>query len=141
MSEVENMPIRNLELKSASKVLSSTARVPIGGMVPAGMKRWVTFIMVDSLLIAAGEACAVHLCSVALSNPTLASAVAIGNRKYLMSWGATSVTDCNCGGLPYMSPTDGPDPDQPLFSIEGGNFLVAAATRTSGQIFIQYFDE
>jgi len=136
------MANRSRELKTVSKMIKSeTAAITLGGQVPAAMKRWVTFITVDPKGVAmAMSDVALYLASVGVSNPSLASIVATGNRKLHVALKATQKSICS-KYLPVMVPPSGPDPDNPLFSIAGGKWLGAAASQTTANVFMQYFDE
>ena len=133
------MSMRNKELKLDSTVVSSsTAGITLGGQVSAGMKRWVTFVQVDS--IGANEATnvTVYLASVGVSNPSVASIVATGNRKAYLPLRGGEASSVNRNGLfvPQI-----PNPNTPLFSIAGGKWLGVTATITTGYVTIGYFDE
>lgn len=136
------MTNRSRELKTVSKMISSeTAGITLGGRVPTGMKRWVTFITVDPKGVAMTMSdVALYLASVGVSNPSLASIVATGNRKMHVALKATQKSICT-KYLPVMVPPSGPDPDNPLFSIAGGKWLGAVASQTTANVFIQYFEE
>ena len=136
------MSIRNMNLKTVNKVCGSDAStLTIGGQVPTGMKRWVTFISLDTSTKAAASDGSVYFASVGVSVPVKASIVATTNRKLMARWVATSVSDSS-HKLPIMIPEDGPDPSQPLFSIGEGKWLgVMATAGATANVFIQYFDE
>jgi len=148
--------IRNIELDTNSKVVTSeTSAITIGGQVPASMKRWISFLTLDSMLITGASSVRLYLASVAVSNPTKASLIATGNRKMLLDLrasglavatalsktsGTTRKNDLTPDGPPLMVP-DKPDVNKPLFSIAGGNWLGAWASYTTANVFIQSFDE
>ena len=136
------MPIRSKELKSVSiPVTSNTASITIGGQVPAGMKRWVTFLSTDTMFIAGRVSdIGVYFASVGVSNPTIASMVLTANRKLYVPMEGTQMSRSN-KARPHMLPSQGPDPDNPLFSIAAGKWLGVCASLTSANIFCQYFDE
>ena len=136
------MSTRNLELKTASiAVTSNTAAINIGGQVPAGMKRWVTFLSVDTMYDAGRVSdVGVYLASVGVSNPTIASMVLTANRKLYVPMEGTQMSRSN-KARPHMLPSQGPDPDNPLFSIAAEKWLGVCASLTSANIFCQYFDE
>ena len=132
--------IRNTELKTAEKVITSaTSGINIGGKVPAKMKRWVTFLKLDTIQVAGGASqVGVYLASVAVSNPTKASLIATGNRKDLVYLRATGVigyskTPLNIPKVPGM--------ETPLFSIAAEKWLGVWATKTTAVLLMQYFDE
>lgn len=135
------MSVRNMELKTVSKVLTSDASaLTIGGQVPSGMTRWVTFLAVDNMLKTNTETTRLYLISAAVSNPTEASFVATGNRKMLINIRASKVLDITPDGVPLQIPRQ-PDTDKPLFSISSGKWLGAYCSTTSGNLFVQYYDE
>lgn len=137
------MSVRNMDLKTASKTFKLNASATnIGGQVPAGMKRWVTFLMVDTNMKGDASDGVIHFASIPISNPTKASIVAVDSRKLKLEWMASDLSLCNCGGLPFQIPAGGPDPDSPLFSIAAGNFLaVFTSLGATANVFMQYFDE
>ena len=133
--------IRNIELKTISKFITSeTSRTNFGGVVPAGMKRWVTFLMCDTKTVALASSCKLYFASVGISNPSKASMIATGNRKWLLAIKGTQLSISN-KKRPVMIPPAGPDPDAPLFSIAAGKWMSVWASITSANLFMQYFDE
>jgi len=135
------MTNRNRELKTISKFITSeTSAANFGGQVPAGMKRWVTFLMCDTKTVALVSNCKLYFASVGVSNPTKASMIATGNRKWFLSIDATQLS-VSTKKHPVMIPPAGPDPDAPLFSIAAGKWMSVWATITSANLFMQYFDE
>jgi len=133
--------IRNIELNTVSKVVTSdTSAINIGGQVPTGMKRWITFLMVDTNTARKASDCGLYLASVGVSNPTRASIVATGNRKDYIPLVGTQLSRSN-SPRPLMKPSSGPNPDKPLFSIAGGKWLGVYASKTTANVFVQYFDE
>ena len=132
---------RNIELKSISKFITSeTSAANFGGQVPAGMKRWVTFLMCDTKTVSLASNCKIYFASVGVSNPTKTSMIATGNRKWLLAIKGTQLSISN-KKRPVMIPPAGPDPDAPLFSIAAGKWLSVWASSTSVNVFMQYFDE
>lgn len=134
------MDLRNIELKLVNKVITSaTSRITVGGQVPAAMKRWVTFVVLDTKTIAGGASnLGIYLASVGLSNPSKGSVVATSNRKMLLMLRATQGS-----GLiktPLQVPIV-PNVNTPLFSIAGGKWLGVFTTKTTGVLTTQYFDE
>lgn len=137
------MNTRSLELKTVSKVITSgVANITIGGRVPANMKRWVTFLLMDSITTTRASDIGFYLASVGVSNPTIASIVLAANRKLLIPIDATQLVKTRSQKKhPVMLPEPGPDPENPLFSIASGKWLGVFATLTTGHLFAQYFDE
>lgn len=133
--------IRNVELKTVTKVLSSQAStINVGGKVPTGMKRWVTFVAVEPKNYAAGASnLGVYLASVGISNPSKASIVATGNRKALLMLRASTITSPARKGTLQVPKV--PNINTPLFSIASGKWLGAFATKTTAVLTMQYFDE
>ena len=136
------MSTRNRELQTASiPVTSNTAEITIGGQVPAGMKRWVTFLTMDTMFIVSRASdVGIYFASVGVSNPTIASMVLTANRKLYVPMEGTQISRSN-KGRPHMLPAQGPDPENPLFSIAAGKWLGVTASLTTGNIFCQFFDE
>lgn len=136
------MKNRSRELKTVSKMITSeTAGITLGGQVPSSMKRWVTFLCIDTTGAAmAMSDLALHLASVGVSNPSIASIIATGNRKRFIPLNATQKSIAS-RYLPIMLPPTGPDPEAPLFSIAGGKWLGVVASLTTANVFMQYFDE
>jgi len=107
------------------------------------MKRWVTFLALDTMLVTGASSVRLYLASVGVSNPTKASIIATGNRKMLLDLRATGLLrDQNFtpDGPPLMIP-DKPDVNKPLFSIAGGHWLGAYASYTTANVGLQFFDE
>lgn len=132
------MTVRNREVVTTAMVVSSSvASLTVGGLVPAGMKRWVTFIQADPIA-AIPEAMGLYFASVPTAYPTVASVVAAANRKLLLHLRGTQVSAVYKGNKQIPPKAN---PDTPLFSIAGGNYLGVTATLTTGNIVVQYYDE
>jgi len=132
------MSVRNTEIKTVEVNISTTSGI-VGDQVPAGMKRWVTFLALDTRIIAGGASqLGVYLASVSVSDPTKASIIATGNRKSLSFLRATQTTGMR--KTPLVIPKN-PSVDNPLFSIAAEKWLGVYATNASGLITMQYFDE
>ena len=135
------MATRDKDLKSVYKVVTSeTSALNIGGRVPLGMKRWVTFLSVDSITSARCSTFRAYFASVGVSNPTKASLIATTHRKYNFGTTATQVSRVD-HMLPVMAPMGGPSNENPLFSIAAGKWLGVWASVTTVGVFMQYFDE
>lgn len=138
------MSIRNTDTQWLSEsVKEETAALNLDGQVPAGMKRWVTFLSLDSMLVTGASSVRLYLASVAVSNPTKASLIATGNRKMLLDLRCTSLfTSQNQtpDGAPLMIP-DTPNTEKPLFSIAAEKWLGVYASYTTANVNMQYFDE
>lgn len=121
--------VKSYDIKTFSKVISTTNTGLGLGAVPTGMKRWVTFIRADNvyggenkLLLASTTG------NAAASTVTLVSAAA----KDRITLQAKEH---------FADPPRGPaDPAFPLFSIAEGKFLQAKTTRGQVNLFGQYYD-
>ena len=132
------MSLRSKELVTVNVEISTTSGI-VGGAVPAGMKRWVTFLSIDSRKIAAGgSAVGVYLASVGISDPTKASIIATSNRKAFFHLRGTQTSGMR---KPPLTIPKHPSVDNPLFSIAAGKWMGVYATGTSSMIQVQYFDE
>lgn len=131
--------VRNIELKTTTMLVpDATASLTIGGQVPSGMKRWVTFLHVRAAT-ATGSAVGLHLASVGVSNPAVASITATTNRKHVIHVRASKVGGGTLGGtvrMPHRATVD-----NPLFSIDEGKWCGVAASVLTAIVFAQYFDE
>jgi len=109
------------------------------------MQRWVTFLCFDGSAIAGAKPIKLYLASVGVSNPTRASIIATGNRKWMIDLRATGVKAgtahvVNSRGPPYTMPRR-IDTNNPLFSIASGKWLGAYVSNVTATVFAQYFDE
>ena len=133
--------LRNTELKTVSKIVKkNTDNVTIGGQVPAGMTRWVTFLACDAYTKSRASALVLHVASLPTALPVKASIVSTTYRKRRIPLGASALTRSS-KKLPIMEPASGPDPEKPIFSIAASNFIALYASRTSINVTLQYFDE
>ena len=152
------MSIRNTETQWSNKVVEKTTEeLTIGGQVPDGMKRWVTFLSLDSMLVTGASSVRLYMASVSVSDPTKTSLIATSNRKMLLDLratglaqthgsaatskiGATHKQDLTPDGPPLMIP-DTPNTKNPLFSIAAENWLGVYASYATANVSVQYFDE
>lgn len=135
------MSLRNIELQTAQKMVTSdTSQITIGGQVPTGMKRWITFISLAAASVTDAITVKAWFASVSISNPSRASVVATSNRKMVLDLRASKMVSTVKGGVPLQIP-DKPDMNKPLFSIGEGKFLSVFSTKATANVFIQYFDE
>jgi hypothetical protein len=134
------MTTRTRDIKTVYKVITKQTALNIGGMTPAGMKRWVTFLSVDALTNARVSSFKLYLASVGVSNPTLASIVATGNRKYNIGTVGTQMSRVDVW-RPITVPPAGPEVGNPLFSIAASKWLGVYASLSTVGAFMQYFDE
>lgn len=132
--------LRNIELKTVTKTITSnTAGKNIGGQVPAAMKRWVTFVSIDNVYSAAGASqLGVYFASVPASDAVKSSLIATANRKLLVHLRGTQSLGFRKG--PVQVPKV-PNIDTPLFSIAAEKWLGVYASKTTGIVTVQYFDE
>lgn len=132
---------RNTELKTVSKLVSSgSSGINLGGQVPAGMKRWITFLAVDGKTTSKASGLKLYVASVPVAAPTRASIVATTNRKRFIPLYAVELSRSS-KKLPIMEPASGPDPDKPIFSIAAEKWLGVYLSLTTGNVTVQYFDE
>ncbi len=135
---------RNVDVKWASKVFSSkTSKLNIGGQVPAGMKRYVTFLCVAPARATKIVSCPsgiLYLGSVVTQYPTAASVKAIANRKRAIRFTGAKASTTNCD-RPFCDPKEGPAPNSPLFTIAATKYLGATASQQTMNVFMQYYDE
>ena len=134
------MDIRNTELKTKSTLLTARTASTIGGQVPAGMKRWVSFLTLDTGTLSKASDVGVYFASVGASNPSRASIVSIGNRKRFIPMEGSKLSQSN-KARPLMLPSSGPDPENPVFSIASGKWLGVYASKAAANVFMQYYDE
>jgi len=133
------MSVRNRDIKTESKVVSSNvSAITLGGETPAGMKRWVTFIELDTPAAGGASQVGVYLASVEGATPTKASLIATGNRKELLFLRATQTSGAR---NPPLRVPKVPNIETPLFSIAGGAHLGVFATMTTALVTVGYYDE
>lgn len=140
------MPTRQRDIQSAVKVVSSKAsKINLGGQVPSGMKRWVTFLSLDAIEPTGARSCKLYIASVGISNPTRVSCIATGNRKWMLDLRATAkVAKLGWihpfGGGPLTIPLQ-PSDEAPLFTIASGKWIGLYCSMATANLFMQYFDE
>lgn len=113
----------NTELKTLIKGVTNTVADLELGAVPAGMKRWVTFIKLTNEL---GAANSLYLCS-----GTTATDASLGIAKDVQALANQYDT------LAYP---DRPNLCTPLFSIAENKYLTAITTGGTMRVFMQYYD-
>lgn len=116
--------VRDIELKTVVQTVTNT-EVDLGiGAVPAGMRRWITFVKTANILAGVNT---LLLCS-----GTTATDATAGNRK-----------DKTVLGSQYdlVAYPDNPDVQKPLFSIGPNRYLALVASGISMETMIQYYDE
>jgi len=108
-------------------ILVSNAATDLGlGVVPNGMKRWVTFIRFSSH---DGVSTPYFM----LGSGITATDISTTNMKFRAIEDVPHYNYDNCPKTP--------DPDHPLFSIAAGKYLTAYDYNGTSAIFIQYYDE
>lgn len=121
--------VKNYDLRTVSKIIS-TINTGFGiGAVPTGMKRWVTFIRLDNVY--GGEN---KLILASVTGSTAASTIALASAaaKERITLQAKEH---------FADPARGPsDPVFPLFSIAAGKYLQGKTTRGQMNVFLQYYD-
>lgn len=138
------MLLRNIDLKTYTKLIKKTAAsFTVGGAVPTGMKRWVTFIQFSphsngGAVLTNQTHCGLYIASVLISSPTVASVLNPLHRKALICLRCTQTTG---GRRPPMRFPDSPSLKAPILSIAAGKYLGLVATGTTVMAFVQYFDE
>ncbi|MDP2217197.1 MAG: hypothetical protein Q8J68_07930 [Methanolobus sp.] len=123
------MGVKNYDLKTVTKVISTVNTGLSLGAVPTGMKRWVTFVRVDNVYGGENKLFLIsNTTETAASTITLASARA----KDRITLQAKEH---------FANPPQGPaSPDFPLFFIAAAKYLTAKTNRGSVNLFLQYFD-
>jgi hypothetical protein len=114
----------NKDIKTLTKVITTTPADLGLGAVAAGMKRYTTFVKVTNEFAGAN---AIFLCS-GITATNAASGVSkdkqfLGNQYDAFAY------------------PDSPRPDSPLFSIAANKFLAAFTTAGNMHLFLQYYDE
>lgn len=113
-------------LKTISKVVgTAAASYDLGAeQIPAGMKRYVTFIKATNEYTASNT---IFICS-----GTTATNAASGLAKDKQSFWSQ---------YDSMSYPDKPSPDVPLFSVAESKYITARTNRGNMHIFMQYYDK
>jgi len=119
--------IHEHDIKAKSILISNTA-INLGlGAVPKGMKRWVTFIRINTYNGTVPY--------IMLGSGTTATDITLANQKF--RW-EENINQLYLNNTPKV-----PDPDRPLFSIAGEHYLTAYGLGIDviHRLFIQYYDE
>jgi len=144
------MNFRNTDLKTKHRIISSKLTAVSGcslniGQVPAGMTRWFTFLMLDTMNVAGASVTLLYIASVSTKIPTRVSMVLATHRKMTLNLRATgcSTKSGHCPQVqpPILIPQRGPSINKPLFSIAGGKFIGCYCSGASAFVYVQYFDE
>lgn len=122
--------VKNYDIKTVSKIIGTNITSLGLGAVPAGMKRWVTFLRADNVYGGENKLFLVSTTAETYaSTPTRASAAA----KDRITMQAKEH---------FAGPPQGPaDPNYPLFSIAEDKYLTALTNRGDTNLMIQYYDE
>jgi len=134
----KNYNIQTASLHLAGAAASDTQT--IGDVVPAGMTRYVTYILANPLVPTNREGSKVYLCSGTVAEAE-SDAEATAAHKMVIRIASASVVGDKVVQVPVA-----PDTEHPLFTVASGAYLRAhlasAATMSSSvQLFVQYFDE
>jgi hypothetical protein len=135
------MSYRSKNIRTVHKLLGAATVTNVGSMVPAGMKRYVTFVEIDKCpTLSRPSAVAVYLASATVSNQSAAGLRATGVRKLRTVIRATAQSGLKQGNTPITIPR-APSLDNPLFTIAASSWLVIGTSLTSAAAVIQYFEE
>jgi len=123
------MGVNNYDLKTAHKLVGSAGTVSLGmGAVPAGMKRWITFLDVQNVHSGRQR---VYLCSTPADLYATTLTRASGSAFY------------RCDLFPdrhQTLPKGTRDPDAPIFAIAASNYVTAVTDRGPALLTLQYYD-
>ena len=123
------MGVEKHDMKTVNKMIGSTVADLGLGAVPAGMKRYVTFLRFDNVYGGQQKAYIASVTSSTYaSTPTLASAA------------AAITVNLEADGEECIPPGV-PDADHPLFSIAAGKYIDALTDRGGAYMFMQYYDQ
>lgn len=130
VQEMTESGVRRTDIKTVRKLVT-TAGTDIGaGVVPSGMKRWVTFIRATNEY---GGVQKIYICSAtsAVYATTVARASATCKVKLLLD-------ALGHENLPEKGPTDY---CHPLFAIAEDKYVNAYPDRGNASLFVQFYDE
>jgi len=122
------MGVENHDVKTVNQLIGSAAATLGLGAVPAGMKRYVTFVRLDNVHGGLQRAFIAELSAASVCVASAASATA----KFALNI-ETDGEECVPPGVP--------DVDHPLFSIASGKYVGAVTNRGDAYLFMQYYDE
>lgn len=120
---------QNYDLKTVSKHIGSTIATLGTGAVPTGMKRYVTMVRANNI---AGANNTLFICSGTGSTLPGTTASCSLAAKYSIQLEA---------GESDEFPKSKPDPENPLFSIAAGAYVVAKTNYGNARLFLQYYDQ
>ncbi len=140
---VQNHDMKTWVKKSLTSGTAATTSTNIGsGIIPTGMKRFITYIRANRVVAtAAATACHIHLAEVSTSKPTTTSAVAATNMKYLVGFPSATASDASGVAPVSMIEIGQPGSTNPILSIAGGTFAGVAASGALTNMVAQYYDE
>lgn len=121
--------VRNTDLKTVRKLIT-TAGASLAGPVPAGMKRWVTFVRIVNQHTGIQK---LWVCSTVASLTATTPAAASAAAK--MSFYLQALEREN---VPERGPTDH---KFPLFCIAEDKYFTALPALGNASVFAQYYDE
>jgi len=139
---VQNHDMKTWVKKTFASTATATNSTNIGsGIIPTGMKRFITYIRANRVLasgIAVTTACHIQIAEVSTSKPTLASAVAATNMKYVVGFPSKTV---GSNVTPSILEIGQPGSVNPVLSISGGTFAGIVASGATTDMVVQYYDE
>jgi len=136
---------KNYNIQTVSEHMDEAAAashtVNIGGIVAAGMTRYVTFLRVNPLTPANNGGSKVYLCSGAASVGLTGASATLAQKIVI-----EILSSVNNPNKHVMVPPAGPDTEHPLFTVASGAYLnahlaTAGAATSSVQLFVQFYDE
>ncbi len=120
--------VKNYDLETMSKVIG-TAIATLGiGVVPSGMKRYVTMLRTNNI---SGMQNTIYVASAANSANTSTVNLVSAAQKY------STRLDCDESD---EFPKSTPDIDHPLFSIAAGGYINMKTDKGDTRVFMQYYD-
>jgi hypothetical protein len=140
---VQNHDMKTWVKKALASNATATGSTNIGsGIIPTGMKRFVTYIRANRITVSAVQtACHIHIAEVSTSKPTSASAVAATNLKYLIGFQSGANTASSMAPVNVIEIGE-PGSTKPILSIAGGTFAgVSASGGSPVDVVAQYYDE
>lgn len=123
------MGVENHDVKTVSQMIGTGAATLGIGAIPAGMKRYVTFLRVDNVYAGLQRA---YIASLTTAASVCVTATATLTSKIVLNIEA---------GEEESVPPGVPDIEHPLFSIASEHFVGAVTNRGDAYLFMQYFDE
>jgi len=121
--------VKKADLKTVRKLIT-TAGTSLAGPVPAGMKRWVTFIRIVNQHTGIQK---IWICSTpaAMTATTPAAASAAAKVSFYLQ-------ALERENLPERGPTE---LENPLFCIAADKYFTAQPALGNASVFAQYYDE